>query len=931
MLLERDRELRVLRNCIQEAAKGRSGLAIVEGPPGVGKTSLLEVAKKYAAQRGLLVLAARGRELERAIPGAVVQQLLAPALLRAGARGRARLLRGLPRLLAPLLDGAPLGLELGGEDPAVAVTLALASLFERVLAQGTPAAIVVDDVQWADSASLRLLAHLLLDREEPAFGLLVALRMEGSPPPSLHALRASSRARLLRPAPLSHNAVRRLVRARLAAAEPEFCDLCARETAGNPFLLGALLRSLREDGVSGSAADAARLESFVPDSVLSAVLVRLARCSVSAARLARATSVLGEATLRQAAALAGLDSLTADAAADELAGFGFTASGEPLAFAHPLVRLAIYQDQTDYARARAHRCAAAILDADGADVMAVAAHLLLSRPDGDPWVARQLRQAAARALGSGDPGTAQIFLERALSEPPARQEKADTLIALADARSASGAEDATQPLQQALELIGDRDRRAEALYHLGALMLARFDLPGAAQCAQRGYAEVRRGPLADALEGILLASAAMVPELHDLAAGRIAQLTSSTLAGDDPSDPVTLAVVALNMVCRAADPSVALRLVHQAFARSGDRPSARAATINYLGPTLVYSEDLEQCERALTDAAGAADRSGQVVTAAFARVHLAMARLRCGRLGAARADAEPALALRHFGWSLNLGPALAVQIEAALEQGDDAAARAAMTLGEQTTDVSRQPLLLRARSRLLLATGDAVGAISAIETARQHLWNTHRLDNPVVVPWRTELARALARQGEVERAASLALDEAALAQSLDSARAQGIALATAGTLARDVDLLARAVALLETTSAALERARALLELGATLRRTRHRADAREPLRRALALSDTLGAKPLAQRARDELAATGAHPRRVALEGVDSLTPTERRIAELASSGMSNRAIAETLVVTPKTVEWHLSRVYSKLGVRGRDKLSAILPAAMNTP
>jgi DNA-binding NarL/FixJ family response regulator len=197
-----------------------------------------------------------------------------------------------------------------------------------------------------------------------------------------------------------------------------------------------------------------------------------------------------------------------------------------------------------------------------------------------------------------------------------------------------------------------------------------------------------------------------------------------------------------------------------------------------------------------------------------------------------------------------------------------------------------------------------------------------------VLPWRSLRARAL---GDREEGVRLALEEGELARRLGSDRARGTALCTAGALARGQrgqELLEQAVAALERTPAALEHARALLELGANLRRTRQRAAAREPLRRAFETATSVGAAPLAERARDELLRSGARPRRVALDGVDSLTPTERLIASLAAEGLSNKEIAAKLVVTTKTVEWHLGRVYSKLGVGGRRELDpAVLEPA----
>ena len=868
-------------------------------------------------------LLAAGHELEHAIPGAVARRLILPALDATDGHQRRRLLRGLRPVLAPLLEGTPLLDEPEAEDPAGMLTSALATLFERAIGSEHVTLMLVDDAHWADPRSLRLLAYLLLAHEELPMALVLAVRSVGAASPALHALRASPLARVLRPRSLSADAVRQLVMTQLPRAEPAFCDLCARATAGNPFLLDAMLRSLRDDGLAGTAADAARVEAFVPDSVLSSALVRLARCSPAAASLARAVAVLGEAPLRQAGALAGLDALVADAAADELATAGFVRPGEPLGFTHPLVRASIYRDQTEFARARGHRDAAEILHAEGEGVEAVAAHLMLCRSERDPWVARTLGEAGQRALASGDPGTAAELLERALEEPPERDERADLLVALADARAGCGGPNAIEPLHQALDLIDDPRRRAAALHDLGILLLARHDLPGAATCARRGFAEITSGDeLADALEGILLASAVLVPELHEQVDARIDELRVAALDGRDPRDPVTLAVVALQMIDHGDDREVVTRLARAAFAESVDRPAARAATINHLGSVLVYSEDLDQADELLTAAVTHAGARGRTVTGGFARVWRAQARLRCGRLQDAIADGEHALELRHFGWRFHVGPCLAVLVEARLERGDLPGAQAMLDIGEQTCDVPRQPLLLRARARVAVAVGDPAAAMADIRTADQFLRDTHDLDNPVILPWRTELARALARADRRDEAIELALEEADVARRFGSVRAEGIALATAGTIARDLAPLQRAVDLLKRTPAALERARALVELGATLRRHRERAAAREPLRHAMELATKLGAAPLAQRAQDELRATGARPRRVALEGVESLTATELRIAQLAASGCSNRQIADTLVVTVKTVEWHLGRIYGKLGVHGRHELDS---------
>lgn len=689
-----------------------------------------------------------------------------------------------------------------------------------------------------------------------------------------------------------------------------------------------LFRALSEDKVSGSIGDARRLDGFVPEAVLSAVLVRLARLSPQAAALARATAVLQNRSLHEIGTLAGLAPREAERAADELVAGGFL-TPEPVAFVHPLVRDAIYRDQARFARARAHREAAAIISAAGAPVESVAAHLRLSRPEGDPWVVSVLSEAAGRAMQSGDPATATALLERALQEPPGSSARpcwwrwhtpARWAVCLTRSRRC----------RRHFELVEDPLRRAEALHNLGILLLARHDLPGATTCAEQGLAQAPvPSPLHDGLEGVLLASAVLVPELHGRVAARIGELRRAALTGDDPADPIALAVLALHMIDKGDDLAVIRQLVARAVRASKDQPLARVATINHLGSALVFTDDLTAAERELSDVIEHATGAGHSLTAGFARVWRAHARLRCGWLEGALADASEALQLRHFGWQFHLGPCLAAIIEARLERDDLAGARVALALAQQSTDAPRQPLLLKARARLAIRSGEPSSAVADIQTAHKFLSDTHDLDHPVILPWRSELAQALARLGRSEEAARLAIEEADLARRLGFPRAEGIALSTAGTIARREDgvaLIERAAGLLAQTPARLEHTRALVELGATLRRTRQRASAREPLRRALQQASELGHAGLVQRARDELAGTGARPRRNASDGLHSLTPTELRIAQLATEGRTNREIAETLVVTAKTIEWHLSRIYQKLGVTGRADLRARLPA-----
>jgi DNA-binding CsgD family transcriptional regulator len=229
----------------------------------------------------------------------------------------------------------------------------------------------------------------------------------------------------------------------------------------------------------------------------------------------------------------------------------------------------------------------------------------------------------------------------------------------------------------------------------------------------------------------------------------------------------------------------------------------------------------------------------------------------------------------------------------------------------------------RAEIELLLAEGDAAQAHERAVALGETLG---RMDNPAAHPWRGLAAQALGRLDRVDQARELAAEELALAESWGAPSATGRALRILGALegADGIERLERAVEVLERGPARLELARALAALGTRLRLDRKGTDAREPLLRALELAEACGARALADDLRTELGATGLRPRRSALKGVEALTASEKRVAELAAGGMTNREIAQELYVTPKTVEVHLSNTYRKLEVRGRRDLAGVL-------
>jgi DNA-binding NarL/FixJ family response regulator len=260
-----------------------------------------------------------------------------------------------------------------------------------------------------------------------------------------------------------------------------------------------------------------------------------------------------------------------------------------------------------------------------------------------------------------------------------------------------------------------------------------------------------------------------------------------------------------------------------------------------------------------------------------------------------------------------------------LEMGDVEAARQALDgvpipEGDFShgTNFARRSLI-----GLHMAEGNGEAALQSAEDLARHSVRTR---NPRWMPWRSLKGSALAMLGRREEAIALVEQEVAIAREWGTPSGLGHSLRVLGELKGPGGLeeLEEAATLLERSDQRIERARAFAALGAELRRARRPTDAREPLRRALELAEKAGAGALAENVRSELYATGARPRTTALDGVESLTERELRVAKLAADGQTNRDIAQALYVTPKTVEVHLTNAYRKLSIGSRRELPAAL-------
>ena len=309
----------------------------------------------------------------------------------------------------------------------------------------------------------------------------------------------------------------------------------------------------------------------------------------------------------------------------------------------------------------------------------------------------------------------------------------------------------------------------------------------------------------------------------------------------------------------------------------------------------------------------------------------ASARAWSGDLGGAEADAGAALALLPAGDPIVLPSALSaladVQIERGAFQQGVTLLRDGWPAGELPKTLSMCQALA-SRGRLALRMGDPGAALTDLEEAGRRALAIAYV-NPMALMWRSYAALAAARLGERDRAAELVEEELEIARRFGAPEPIGEALRVRALLAPSAEMaeLARGAAdVLAGSELRLAHARALIDLGAALRRGGHRRDAREPLRDGLDVANRCGSVVEIDRALDELRATGARPRRPAVSGVDALSAQERRVAAMATRGLSNREIAEALFLTRRTVEMHLTGAYRKLGVGGRADLPEALAA-----
>ena len=901
VLLGRRSECDVLDGLLEAVRGEQSGVLVVRGEPGVGKTALLDYA--LGAASGFRVARAIGVEWEMELPYAGVQQLCAP------------MIDHLERLPTPQRDalGVAFGLSAGDTPDRFLVGLALLSLLSEA-AEEQPLLCVVDDEQWLDRASAQALAFVARRLLAEPVALVFAARepseeLAGLPELVVHGLRDGDARALL--GSVLQGPLDERVRERLVA-----------ETHGNPLALLELPRALTPAELAGGfglpvawALSGRIEESFrrrltgLPPDTRQLLLVA-------------AAEPLGEPVLVwRAAERLGIGGWAVEAAEDE----GLLEVGAEVIFRHPLVRSAVYRAASAPERRAAHRALAEATDPE-LDPDRRAWHRAQGTPGPDEDVASELERSAGRAQARGGLAAAAAFLERAAAltlEPARRSERA---LAAAQTQHRAGALDA------ALGLVASAESGP-----LDELQLIQVDVLRAqiAFAASRGNdapplllkAAKRLEPLDLRLarEIYLDALAAAVFAGRLASGGGLLEVAQAVRAAQpSPQPPRAPDLLLDGLALLVTDGHLAgAPLLRRALSAFRKDEISREEGLRWLWVACQAAGllwDYESWDVLSTRLVRLAREAGALSVLPIGLSTRAGVHLMAGDLGAAASMVEEVQAVTELTRS-----SIAPYGELALVAFRGREAEASELIEAATAEVVRrgegEGLTFVQWATAVLA--NSLGRYSdALAAARQAAEDSHAV---WFATWGlVELIEAASRSGQAEDAADALerLSETTAAGGTDWAlgiETRSRALLSTGAAAES--FYVQAIEALVRSPLRVEVARAHLMYGEWLRRERRRQDAREQLRRAHELFTAFGTEAFAERARVELEATGERARRRTAETRDELTPQEAQICRLAAEGATNREIAAQLFISASTVDYHLRKAFRKLGVKSRTQLA----------
>ena len=906
--LNRNRERGHLDTLLADARAGHSAALVLRGEAGVGKTALLRYAAHQAL--GFRTEQIAGVEAEMELPFAGMHQLCAPMFNR---------LDALPAPQREALQVA-LGVATGNPPDRFLLSLATLSLLSAV-AEERPLLCLVDDAQWLDDASAKVLTFVARRLLAESIAIVFAVRepaaaphLEGLPQLPVRGLDEGA----------AHALLARALPGRMDA---RVRDRIVAEARGNPLALLELPRGMSALDLAGGFKVPA--DAGLPEHLENHYLGRIKALPQATQRLLllAAADPVGDAALVRSAARClgtGADALRPAEDAELLT------VGARIRFRHPLVRSAVYRAASAADRRAVHRALADATDAH-TDADRRAWHRAVAAAGLDEDVASELERSADRARARGGLAAAAAFLRRSVALTPDRDRRVQRALAAAQASLQAGAFDA------ALEMLAIAESA-----QLDALQRARVDL-------LRGQIAFAQGSAADAAS--LLLAAAQRLERLDLALARETYLNACGAAmfgGRSSAGELLAAGQAVRALPRPTEPPRAVDTLLEGIAllvtdgRAAAAPTLLRATSAFAGDDVPVDECLRWSPFAT--AAGNALWDDDGVRAVCAR------QIQIARDAGALGQVPPHL--------LALGTAAA-------RGGDFAAAASRMAEASAITEATGTRLPPYMEMLVLAMRGSEAEAVSLIERTIEQVADGPQGIAATTAQWAAAvLYNGLGRYEDARAAAQAAIsapldmfaamwslpelvESAARTEAVDVARdaverlaettrpagtdwglgveARSRALVSEGPGAER--LYREAVKRLGRTKLRADLARSHLLYGEWLRRERRRVDARAQLRAAHDQFTSMGMDAFAERARTELSATGEKARKRSVETRDELTSQERHIARLARDGLSNPEIGARLFLSPRTVEWHLRKVFTKLEIRSRHELSNALPSS----
>jgi DNA-binding CsgD family transcriptional regulator len=903
LLRGRRDECGALNQLLAGARAGDSGVLVLTGEPGIGKTALLEYAVRSAAE--LTVVRATGAQAEMELAFAALHQVCAP------------LLASLDKLPSPQRAAleTTFGFQAGPVPDRFLVGLAVLGLLSEGASE-RPILCVVDDAQWLDRASAQTLAFVARRLLADSILMLFATREPVDVVAGLPRLTIEG---------LDDAAARELLASVLPGRLDErVAEQLLAETRGNPLALLELSRGLAASELAGGFGlpRARSLQGRIEESFRQ----RLERLPSDTQELllVAAAEPLGDPALLWRAAANLRISASARVPAEEA---GLLEIDRRVRFLHPLVRSAIYEAAQPSARRRVHHALAEATDPD-AEPDRRAWHRAEAAAEPDEEIALELVQAAGRAQARGGLAAAAAFFERAGALEPDSQLQADRNFAAARTKYEAGA------LREALDLLAalqrspvDDARRAEIqLLHAQIAYAARrgSDAPLLLFKAARRLETVNPA-LARATYVEALSAAMFVGRLGR--GGDVVEISEAALAGPplpdvpEPSD-LLLHGLAVRFTQGFAAGAPLLKEALRAFQRE-DLRAEETQSLWFASRIALYLWDDEAWMALATRQLDLVRESGAMTALPFILSLYGSVFAFRDDLGAAAALAEELRATTE-ATGIATFPYAGLSIAAVRGREAEFAELVRTTVSEAESRGEGSALTVTA-----FLSGTLYNGLGRYEAALSALDGVDRFLDEGAAMWAlVELIEAAVRLGQLERAGHALELLAETTQAAGTEWGLGVEARCRALLSEDdraEPLYLEAIERLSHSSVRVYHARAHLLYGEWLRRGRRRMDAREQLRTAYEMFDAIGAEGYAERAARELLATGEHARKRTVETRSDMTPQELQIARLARDGLSNAEIGSRLFLSRHTVEYHLRKVFMKLGINSRTKLAGVLP------